>query len=115
MNDDNKKFREDILALTASQNEKIDKLASIVCGNTKSIGDLLVEVVKQSKQPAPVEQQNVVEEKTYIIFTTSTEPITIMSKEEFTVKTQEVIKLVKPILVKYGIAQLNAFLVDKKV
>lgn len=112
MKDPKDKFTEDILEITKSQDAKIEKLSTLLFDNAKAIGDL-IDIVKKGNQKATVEPI-VKPENTYIVFTNATQSVSALPQEEFQKRTEEATKIIKPILVKHGISQFCAFLVQKK-
>ena len=103
-------FQKDILDITKGQDDKIQSLVDLVTQTTKTL-EGLAELIKAGKQgntaPTPIQEiGNVV--FTDITFTR------VVSPEDNQKRANEVAGLVKPILEKYGVAKLNAFLIEKK-
>ena len=100
-------FKKDILKLTGEQDKKILDLTNIISENSKILKDL-TGIIKQGQQaPQPMQEMG------NVVFTDITFA-RLISPEDTQQRANEVAGLVKPILEKYGVAKLNAFLVVKK-
>ena len=100
-------FQEDILKVTGEQDKKIESLVDLVTQSTKTIEDL-ASIIKNRQNDIAQKQ-----EIGNVVFTDITFA-RLISQEDTQKRANEVAKLVKPILEKYGVAKLNAFLVQPK-
>ena len=92
-------FKKDILKVTKAQDEKIDKVLEIAQKNSETL-ESIVNITEEPK-----------EDPMYIGFGV---PLGAVDNEEFKQRTQKVLELIKPVLVKYEMAHFSTFKVDKK-